>query len=87
MALHLQWLSTLKWSIYPEMREGWPPAGERVVSESRALLGKTQGILLKIICYSGTLRILSSSLRDLKVSGAAGRQDEREFKTWHNNKK
>lgn len=32
-------------------------------------------------------REYSHGLRDLKMSGAAGRQDEREFKTWHNNKK
>lgn len=83
----MEWLSTLQWSVYPEMRQGWPSAGERVVSESHALLGKTWEILLKIICYSGTLKNTPISLRDLKMSGAAGRQDEREFKTWYNNKK
>lgn len=37
------------------MKEGWQSAGERVVSESYALLGKRDGMLLKIICYSGIL--------------------------------
>lgn len=83
----MEWLSTLQWSVYPEMRQGWPSAGEkRVVSESHALLGKTWEILLKIICYSGTLEYSHRSQRfKMSLELLAGRM--REFKTWHNNKK
>lgn len=83
----MEWLSTLKWSIYPEMRERWPSAGERVVSESQALLGKTWGILLKIICYSGTLDNTLTQSRRFKSVWSCWQGDEREFKTWYNNKK